>query len=140
MNIKIREILSGGLTYEDQVKPVDLGLTEEFIDLEKPIKVKGRLERVDEFVLVKIDVTYTADTVCARCLEVRHGEVTSHYEFEIEFKPGDEFVNLGERIREEILMGHPSRSLCREDCKGICPGCGAYLNEEECQCDKKKKE
>jgi uncharacterized protein len=138
MKIKVREIVSGGLEYEDQVKPGDIGLTEEFIDLEKPLRIKGRLERVNEFVLVNLDVIYTADIVCARCLEVKHGEVTGHYEFDIEFKPGDEFINLGERIREEVLLGHPTRTLCREDCKGICPDCGAYLNEEECQCQKNK--
>jgi len=28
------------------------------------------------------------------------------------------------------------RILCREDCKGLCPGCGANLNIEPCRCEK----
>jgi len=31
----------------------------------------------------------------------------------------------------------PMKLLCREDCQGICPGCGANLNQEACRCGEK---
>ena len=36
--------------------------------------------------------------------------------------------------REEWLLAVPAFSLCREDCKGLCPRCGADLNERPCDC------
>ncbi len=43
-------------------------------------------------------------------------------------------VDLGEILREELLLALPPKMLCREDCQGICPGCGAELNSEPCTC------
>ena len=137
MRIKIREVTRQGLDIVEQVMPHELDLSEDFIDLESPIVVKGRLERVDNFILANLKVTYTVDTVCARCLDPIVGEMTRDYEFDFEFKDGDEFVDLGARVREEILMTYAPGTLCKEDCQGICKGCGVYLNTEECECEKR---
>lgn len=47
--------------------------------------------------------------------------------------PADHF-DLNEFLREEALLLIPAKRLCREDCKGICGGCGAMLNNESCRC------
>jgi uncharacterized protein len=39
-------------------------------------------------------------------------------------------------INHEILIRFPMKTLCREDCKGICPKCGKDLNHGECGCDR----
>jgi uncharacterized protein len=44
-------------------------------------------------------------------------------------------VDLDELVREQILLGLPSRRLCREECKGLCPKCGADLNAGDCSCE-----
>ena len=51
MRVKINEIVDGGLDIVDQASPKDFDLKEEFINLEKPVIVRGRLERVSDFVL-----------------------------------------------------------------------------------------
>ncbi len=43
-------------------------------------------------------------------------------------------VDFAERIREELNLSIPYRVLCREDCAGICPRCGANLNLGPCGC------
>lgn len=43
-------------------------------------------------------------------------------------------LDLGEAIREYALIELPMRPLCREDCKGLCPRCGADLNDGSCGC------
>ena len=48
-------------------------------------------------------------------------------------------VDITSDIREELLLAMPSRFLCSEECKGLCPRCGANLNEKPCSCGKKKK-
>jgi len=55
--------------------------------------------------------------------------------------PGDAFaiderqvLDLNEAIRQYRLAAQPIRSLCRPDCKGLCPDCGADLNQGPCPC------
>lgn len=43
-------------------------------------------------------------------------------------------VDLRAALREQWLLAVPGFSLCREDCKGLCPHCGADLNEGPCSC------
>ncbi|MBF0611504.1 MAG: DUF177 domain-containing protein [Magnetococcales bacterium] len=38
---------------------------------------------------------------------------------------------------EELIISLPMIPLCREDCAGLCPGCGAELNREPCRCEVK---
>ncbi len=38
-------------------------------------------------------------------------------------------------VQNEILVSWPTKILCREDCRGICPVCGQDLNLGECGCD-----
>ncbi|MBN2171495.1 MAG: DUF177 domain-containing protein [Candidatus Krumholzibacteriota bacterium] len=47
---------------------------------------------------------------------------------------GVQEIDIGEQVRETLLLALPMRLLCREDCRGLCPGCGANLNEEPCVC------
>ncbi|NLE65049.1 MAG: DUF177 domain-containing protein [Elusimicrobia bacterium] len=140
MRVKIRDITRAGLDVIDQAMPAELDLLEDFINPEKPIVVQGRFQRVDDFVIAKVKVTYVADTVCARCLDPIEGEVAIPLDLDVEVTPGVEFIDLGARVREEVLMAYVPGTLCRPDCKGICQGCGAYLNTEPCECDKPKKE
>jgi uncharacterized protein len=46
---------------------------------------------------------------------------------------GDE-IDLTEEIQQQVIMALPVRPLCSESCKGLCPRCGADLNEGECGC------
>ena len=46
--------------------------------------------------------------------------------------------DLDEVVREQIYFSLPMKSLCRKDCSGLCPLCGANLNMEECKCRKEK--
>jgi len=43
-------------------------------------------------------------------------------------------LDLRPAIREQWLLAAPTFALCREDCKGLCPRCGADLNAEPCDC------
>ena len=46
---------------------------------------------------------------------------------------GDE-IDFAREISAQVLMEIPVKPLCKEDCKGLCPVCGADLNEAECGC------
>jgi uncharacterized protein len=46
---------------------------------------------------------------------------------------GDE-IDLRDGIQEQVVMAFPVRPLCAETCKGLCPKCGADLNQGDCGC------
>ena len=43
-------------------------------------------------------------------------------------------LDLGEAIREEMILSQSPLALCKPDCKGLCPRCGVNLNEDRCEC------
>jgi uncharacterized protein len=45
-------------------------------------------------------------------------------------------VDLDPIVREQLLLALPSYPVCKDDCKGLCPVCGANLNDRECGCDR----
>jgi uncharacterized protein len=45
-------------------------------------------------------------------------------------------IDFTAEIAEQILLAIPFKPLCKEDCRGLCPSCGAELNETECACSK----
>ena len=46
-----------------------------------------------------------------------------------------DLLDITEPVRESLLLAVPLQSLCREDCRGLCPVCGADRNEGDCGCD-----
>lgn len=44
--------------------------------------------------------------------------------------PGALELDISQEIRDLVLLSLPLQTLCREDCKGLCPLCGANLNDE----------
>lgn len=44
-------------------------------------------------------------------------------------------IDLAESVRDNILLELPMKPLCRADCAGLCPTCGANLNEGGCSCE-----
>ncbi|ABC82523.1 YceD family protein [Anaeromyxobacter dehalogenans] len=45
-------------------------------------------------------------------------------------------VDLDPILREQLLLAVPGYPVCKDDCKGLCPVCGANLNDRECGCDR----
>ena len=43
-------------------------------------------------------------------------------------------IDVDEIVKEQVLLAVPTRMLCREDCKGICPECGTDRNTGDCNC------
>ena len=85
--------------------------------------------------------------VCDRCMEEFDEPKTVRYECvlaeerqdeeddEIVLLENDE-VDLAELARDAFILDMDTKTLCSEDCKGLCPGCGVNLNHEACRCKK----
>ena len=44
-------------------------------------------------------------------------------------------LDLSELAESDIILALPSKFLCRNDCRGLCPRCGKDLNDGDCGCD-----
>ncbi len=56
-------------------------------------------------------------------------------ELEYEFFDG-EIIEIDLLVAEQIFLSLPFKVLCSENCRGLCAGCGANLNDEPCSCEK----
>ena len=61
---------------------------------------------------------------------------SQYYSVEPIMRSSKDNFDIHELLREEALLLVPEKRLCRQDCKGICQGCGAALNYEKCTCKK----
>ena len=43
--------------------------------------------------------------------------------------------NLGEMLREQLILSIPIRALCQQQCQGLCQVCGQNLNQRQCGCE-----
>jgi uncharacterized protein len=79
---------------------------------------------------------------CRRCLRPTAGRVrvavrelyTGAGDGEDTYPLRGDDVDLEPLVRDAVLLELPVTSLCRPDCKGLCPTCGADWNEGPCEC------
>lgn len=62
------------------------------------------------------------------------GDDIASLEDEYLYQYSGERVDLTDMVQDEILINLPSRVLCKEDCKGLCPRCGLNRNSGICSC------
>jgi uncharacterized protein len=107
-----------------------------------------RVVRVQGGLLVRGTVESQLGLECVRCLEPFALPITLELE-EIFQLPGagprpdvlyavgdDSWLDLAPLLREQAWVAIPMKPLCRPDCKGLCPQCGANLNLESCTCER----
>ena len=119
-----------------------------------PLIVSGSISNNGKSLVLRANAEGQMITACARCMK----EITIPVSFEIEeglLKKGsvtdeelegdedavvftDDDVLMDDIVRDNFIMKVPGKYLCSEDCRGLCPVCGADLNEGECGCDKEQ--
>lgn len=58
----------------------------------------------------------------------------------IRVTPSDTSLDLAKAFQAAVLLEEPMKSLCRDDCRGLCPVCGASRNESPCDCGSAKRD
>jgi len=147
------EVSTPVLQLSDGTEPGEDARVLEARDLTGIVKVT----RLTRDLLVQGEVEGQVTLECSRCLTPVTVPVSGHLEEEyqptIDVETGrpvhreaeeqdDSFfsisanheMDLTEPVRQAMLVEMPLKPLCREDCKGLCPQCGANLNEGPCDC------
>lgn len=121
----------------------------EIIEFVDPVKVLGEAKRIGDQFFLEMEIKVSMATHCARCLkEVSKSLLIKTFdellpiskEKDIEQDENVYFYNshhidLMAYSREQLLVNLPYKTICQEDCAGICTRCGRDLNIESCVCD-----
>lgn len=114
-----------------------------------PVKFEGVAVNVGGTVELCGNASAVIDVVCDRCVE--SFEKTIEFPVDEKLKKEDEFsdseqnpdiikfkgttIDLSDIIYSNLYMNIPTKNLCSDDCKGLCPMCGTNLNHGSCSCD-----
>ncbi len=85
--------------------------------------------------LLRGSLSAVFEAECARCNR-RFDLVVEvpEYAESFEIAEAEEWIDVTDSLREEILLEIPNFPVHDEDCKGLCPKCGADLNDGPCGC------
>ena len=162
MLIRVRELELRKLEFNENLPPGAVEFLPEVSQIgdlhaegraELIVEHRGHHQDVEDIRLVG-NLTAEMEVACARCLEPvvhkvardfdliyrpqgvdRRGEEVSisEAETEIGYYQG-EGILLEDVLREQVVLAMPVKTVCREECKGLCPSCGRNLNQEQCDC------
>ncbi len=142
-----KEITSKDFDFSETVSSFEFSGLE--YKLVSPVHLSGNVSKAGQNCLLKARVEFEFLASCNRCLadvkvpveyDIEAYLMREEYD-ESEFEDADVFkidsseLDLMKIVESTLCFNLPQRILCSEYCKGICSGCGANLNTEECKCE-----
>jgi len=154
MRVELENLEGGKGEFAHVYQPDELNPIDERVQLTEPAAVSGKVRVAGNEVFVSGHIDTRAQVECDRCLQPV--ELPVNTDFALEYISGADYessaaaelteadmsvsvfdgeaIDIDEIVKEQILLTVPARTLCREDCKGICPECGIDRNTGECSC------
>ena len=158
MLLDLRAFRGGSDEIARQFQPDAFPRTDEDFKIVQPVDLKIQVTKDAQKVRLTGRLQTTLEVTCSRCLEPiqvpvdasldqmflpEGAQIVSASDDEdddgqeadagVSFYK-DETIDLGELMRDEFYLALPMKPLCRADCKGLCPECGANWNRETCTC------
>jgi uncharacterized protein len=163
MEFKVVALEQEPIEFDLELPPgaVDFG---ELVEQEGPLATSGRAEVIHEHrgpkdivadIRLRGRFSGNFQVPCARCVEPVSLPLAA--DFDLIFRPVGADTDAPERsitapeteigyyqkdslsledvLREQVLLSLPVKSLCKPDCKGLCPRCGENRNSQMCSCD-----
>ena len=164
LKISVTSIGNEGYAFEQRVRVSSIQPPDTKPLPVESVLVSGRFERLGEEYLFRGAVSGAYEGACVRCLQPSQmpfdvevawvfaegaGVVFEEIGHALDMEAGDLIdddpkeayrsfqgheINLAPYVWEEVVFAQPSRFLCKDSCKGICPHCGIDKNEGNCQC------
>lgn len=149
MKIPIRHLEDGNHRFEDTLASDQIEFDYHLIYAD-PVEVTADVNKHDDVIQCKVIFRTRGHYQCDRCLSDFTGEVNDTFQLylhlgEDQWESDEEDVlhlpedtesfDITEALAEHLVLALPMKLLCREDCEGLCPGCGSDLRSEACRCD-----
>ena len=157
VKIRLEEIREAekDATFVEEVREINEALSRTgAVDFQFPTAVPIELHhyRVGADLLFRGRFDASVTGTCARCLSDYSFPLAEDFRFvlkpaavdsserelseedlSLSFYDGDE-VDLSPLVREAMMLALPTRPLCKDDCRGLCPHCGTNRNLRACDC------
>jgi uncharacterized protein len=155
MFLDVKTLAVRKLTIRKSYQPGSIDYQSSEIKQVEPLEVNVTAELIGGQIRIAGEIETKVDLVCARCLEPVIEDV--HRSFDLIYSPlpkgekpeeaqlKDDDAEIGffegdglfltDVLREQVLLALPMKVICRSDCRGLCPNCGANLNHEKCRCE-----
>ena len=154
MRIRLDRIQDEPFRWEESRRIEALELERSELTALSEIGWRGEVRRTSPGFFLRADLQYEQTLACSRCLKPLRQEVEGRLELLVLTEPQeveseelelneedlgvlvieDETLDTDPLLIEQLQLNVPMRSLCREDCRGLCPACGQDLNEAACNC------
>ena len=147
MLLDVRKIINApgerlDFSFEMDLSDVELG---GLYPIQKPVVVTGDVRNIAGMLLLQFKAETVLSSVCDRCMKAFSNPKTVTYQCmlaeEVQDEENDDIIllendelDLGDLARTEFILEMDTKTLCSEDCKGLCPKCGADLNQGKCNC------
>ena len=144
-HVDLRQVkLRSGEQFSDvkdvELEPFELG-GERYLPVPERARAGYRITRASSGLVFELEVTARLFGPCMRCLTetsvtadvaAREYQATSRVETDELATPYvvDDRLDLSAWARDAVALSLPDKILCRADCAGLCPVCGADLNTE----------
>lgn len=112
-------------------KTLDVGFTD--LAYLESVALDGTVEKFRDTLTFRGNLKSRVEHTCARCLKPVEEPLDHPFELVYDIQGKEELDTLDD-LREILILDHPIRFLCREECCGLCPHCGINLNEGHCNC------
>jgi uncharacterized protein len=163
MEFIVSELEREPIDFDLEIAPGAVDLGEEATQ-KGPLAATGRAEVILEHrgprdivadIRLKGSFAGRFEVPCARCVEPV--EIPLNADYDLIFRPAaadaeatersitapeteigyylEDGLSLEDVLREQVLLSLPVKTLCKPDCKGLCPRCGADRNSQPCNCD-----
>jgi uncharacterized protein len=148
LRVDLRDVRRGPVATDGQLTADDPLFEGLDLELLTPVDVAGRVQATAEGdYLWRGELGAEVAGECRRCLKpvTQRVVVSADVLFSADPEGADDpsvyplaasatHLDLGEAIREELALAVAPFPLCRDDCAGLCPTCGADLNAGPCGC------
>ena len=157
LRIDIGTLKEGVNRFSFRFGPEEIDLEEEEAIYPDPIEADLELVRTGSTLTLRGSIRTRVERVCSRCLAPTDENIEARLDeaawiegdrvrlVDDPFNRGYEYLesrngafSLDPLVREAILVCSPIKPLCRPDCRGLCPRCGADLNRGDCDCPKEE--
>src|SRR5215831_10036831 len=158
--VDLKDLTQEKISLEGTFEPGAIDFTGNDFRQSGPLVWSAQVERAGEEIRVTGSLTGAVEWSCSRCLEPAHCGISRSFDLffrqrDEEFFDEDDDVELtdedmrtsfftgtqleiGDIMREQVLLALPMKVLCRVDCKGLCPVCGINLNSGTCTCSREE--